>query len=99
MSDDKKSLHPLKDVPVPMQIPTLSDDDSAHQVRPVSAVGAEPDVVSQTVLVRLFDPGNQLPFAFALSLSAAAQLSRLLERAVQDQLYPDEDNQKKESQS
>ena len=90
MSDDKRSLHPLKGVPVPMQVPTLSDDDSAHQVRRVSAVAAEPESSSQAVLVRLLDPDNPMPFAYALSPSGAAQLSRLLEQAVQRYLYPDE---------
>lgn len=87
---EKKSLHPLKSVPEPIRIPNLSDDDPAHQVRPVSAVGAVPDASSQSVVVRLRDPNNELDFAFALSLSAAAQLSRLLEQAVQQYLYPDE---------
>ena len=67
MGDDKKSLHPLKYVPVPMQIPNLSDDDPGHRVRPVSAVGAEPDASSQSVVVRLLDPNNQMPLVFALS--------------------------------
>ena len=39
----------MKNVPIPMKVPTLSDDDSAHRVRPVSAVGAAPDASSQSV--------------------------------------------------
>lgn len=80
----------MKNVPRPIQTPHLSDADSAHRVRTVSAVAAEPDASSQTVLLRIRDPKNEMPFAFALSLSAAAQLSRLLERAVQKHLYPDD---------
>ena len=80
----------MKNVPTPMKVPALSDDDSAHQVRPVSAVGAEPDASSQSVVVRLLVPNNQMPSAFALSLPAATQLSRLLDQAVRQQLYPDE---------
>ena len=50
----------MKKVPLPMKVPTLSDDDSGHRVRPVSYLGAEPDASSQTVVVRLLDPNNQM---------------------------------------
>ena len=80
----------MKNVPSPIQVPHLSGAGSAHQVRTVSALAAEPDEASQTVVLRLRDPENQMPFAFALSLSAAAQLSQLLEQAVQKYLYPND---------
>ena len=80
----------MKNVPSPIQVPHLSDAGSAHQVRTVSALAAELDEASQTVLLRLRDPENQMPFAYALSLSAAAQLSRLLEQAVQKHIHPDD---------
>ena len=80
----------MKDVPTPTRVPTLSDDDSAHRVRPVSAVGAALGSSSQVVLMKLRDPGNEMDFPFALSPSGAAQLARALELAVQQYLYPDE---------
>ena len=80
----------MKNVPTPMEVPTFSDDDSAHQVRPVSEVGAEPDASSQSVVVRLRGPDNPMAFAYALSPSGAAQLARQLDQAVQQYLYPDE---------
>ena len=80
----------MKNVPTPMKIPTLSDDDSAHRVRPVSAVGAALESSSQVVLMKLRDPGNEMDFPFALSPSGATQLARQLDQAVQQYLYPDE---------
>ena len=76
----------MKKVPTPTKIPQLSDDDSGHRVHPVSYLGAEPDASSQTVVVRLLDPGNQMPSVFALSLPAAKQLSGLLDVAVEKNL-------------
>ena len=79
----------MKNVPMPMKVPTLSDDDSAHQVRPVSAVGVALESSSQVVLMKLRDPDNEMNFPFALSPSGAAQLARALDRAVQQYLDPD----------
>lgn len=66
-------------------------DGKHHPIRPVSGLAAELDVTGKAVVLVLRDPENQLPFLFALSPPAAAQLSRLLEETVHEYLDPGND--------
>ena len=74
----------MKNVPPPIKVPQLSDDATVGRVRPVSAVGAEPDTSSQSVLVQLRVPDSDMDFAFALSPPAAALLMWKLRQAKRD---------------
>ena len=76
----------MKNVPLPIKVPQLSDDATAGPVRPVSAVGAVPDTSSQSVLVQLRVPDSDLDFAFALSPPAAALLMRKLRAGLEEYL-------------
>ena len=78
----------MNEVPEPINPPSRpEDDDSAHQFRPVSAVGVELDASSQTVVMKLQNPGNDKDFVFVFSPAAAERLSRHLHETVQDYLY------------
>ena len=80
----------MNEVPLPITAPIIREDDGpAHPVRFVSALGAELDTFSQTVVLRLRDPENDKDFVFALSPPAATQLSRRLEEAVKSYLQGD----------
>ena len=82
----------MHEVTLPKTVPIISEDDGpAHPVRFVSALGAEPDAFSQTVVLRLKDPENDKDFVFSLSPPAATQLSRLLDKAVENYLQGDQD--------
>lgn len=83
---------------VPVAITTdiaLKHDTRSGEARLVSDLEAEPDATSSVIVMTLRDPGNSYPFVFALSPPAAAQLSRLLKKAVKEYLRaaPEEENQ------
>ena len=81
----------MRKVPMALQDPVVPEhDDSTHQQRLVSALEVEPHEASQSVLLYLDDPHNEKTFVFALSPSAAAQLSCLLDKAVEQYLYGEE---------
>lgn len=66
--------------------------DVPESFRPVTSMEAKLSENRRIVILSLNDPGRaDYPLVYALSPPAAAQLSRLLEEAVQEYLDPDND--------